>query len=221
VTWGAADVTAVVTCFESGEFLRMALDSIRSQGPIRIVLVDDGSTNCSCRDIAGNYEHLFRIDRDNGGQAAALNSGVAEVRTELIAFLDDDDEWLPGKVQRQVDLMVGTGADAVVGGVRNVQQRDGTLIADSLFPATRLLGAVTAQTQLVRKVGPFPESIRHHAIVEWWSRADREGQLFVNDDEPVLLRRIHGRNSGVIHRDAARRDLLHILRDHAARRSGG
>jgi glycosyltransferase involved in cell wall biosynthesis len=221
MTWGAADVTAVVTCFESGEFLKKALDSIKSQGPIRIVLVDDGSTSCSCRDISGNYEHLLRIDRVNGGQAAAINSGVAEVRTELIAFLDDDDEWLPGKVQRQVDLMVRTGADVVVGGVRSVIQHDDVIKSDSLFPATRLLGAVTAQTQLVRKVGPFPESIRHHAIVEWWSRADREAQVLVNDDEPVLLRRIHGRNSGVIHRDAARRDLLHVLRNHAARRSGG
>jgi glycosyltransferase involved in cell wall biosynthesis len=221
VTWGAADVTAVVTCFESGEFLQKALDSIRSQGPIKIVLVDDGSTNCSCRDIAGNYEHLFRIERDNGGQAAALNSGVAEVRTELIAFLDDDDEWLPGKVQRQVDLMVRTGADVVVGGVHTVIQRDGMVIADSLFPATRLLGTATAQTQVVRKVGPFPESIRHHGVVDWWARADRAGQVLVKDDEPVLLRRIHGRNSGIIHRDAARLELLHVLRDHAAPRSGG
>ena len=220
MTWGPADVTAVVTCFESGELLRKALDSIAAQGPIRIVLVDDGSSSCSCQDIAGNYEHLVRVDRDNGGHAAALNSGVAHVRTELMAFLDHDDEWLPGKTQRQLDLLTFTGADVVVGGVRNVTERHGEVVADDRFAATRLLGAITAHTRSVHRVGPFAESTRQHCIIDWWSRAEDRGLIRENDDEPVLLRRIHGENSGMIHRDAARRDLLRHLRGRAANRTG-
>jgi len=196
------------------------LDSIAAEGPIPIVLVDDGSSSCACRDISGGYAHLVRVDRDNGGQAAALNSGVAHVRTDLIAFLDHDDEWIPGKTQRQLDLLTNTGADVVVGGVRNVTERDGEVIAEAQFPATRVLGAVIARTRSVRSVGPFAESTDHHCIIDWWSRAEESGLIRVNDDEPVLLRRIHGGNSGVIHRDAARRDLLRHLRGHMANRIG-
>lgn len=214
-----SDVTVVVTCHDAGPLLKRALDSIRAQGPIRIVLVDDGSTSCACRNIASEYEHLRRVDRVNGGHPAALNTGVAQVRTNLVAFLDDDDEWLPGKVQRQLDLLAHSGADIVVGGVRNVAEQNGVVLADARFPATRMLGAVTALTRSVRRVGPFDESTRHHCIVDWWSRADRAGLVRVSDDEPVLLRRIHGGNSGIIHREAARRDLLHHLRGRVANRT--
>lgn len=217
--WGLADITAVVTCFESADLLRKAVDSIRAQGPIRIVLVDDGSESCACRDIAEAHEHLVRIDRDNGGHAAALNTGVSHVRTEVIAFLDDDDEWLPGKAQHHLQLLTKTGADIVAGGVRNIHD-DGqapTWTVD--FPATRLLGATTGLTRAVRRVGPFAEHTRHHCIVDWWSRADRVGLVRVDDNDPVLLRRIHGRNSGVVHRVEARRDLLHHVRAHVTRRA--
>lgn len=214
-----SDVTAVVICHDAGPLLKRALDSISAEGPVRIVLVDDGSTSCACREISSDYQHLRRVGRANGGQAAALNSGIVEVRTELIAFLDHDDEWLPGKTQRQIELLARNDAEVVVGGVRNVAEQDGVVISDDLFPATRVLGAITALTRSVRRVGPFDNSTRHHCIVDWWSRADHAGLIRVNDDEPVLLRRIHGGNSGVIHRAAARRDLLHHLRGRVANRT--
>ncbi len=213
-------MTAVVTCFESGELLRKALDSIRAQGPIQIILAHDGSARCACREIASDYGHLLRVDRINGGHAAALHASVAQVRTDLIAFLDADDEWLPGKAQRQVERLTQTDAEVVVGGVRNVAEQDGVVFADARFPATRVLGAVTALTRSVRRFGAFDESTRHHSIVDWWSRADRAGLVQVNDDEPVLLRRIHSANAGVIHREAARQDLRHHLRGHVSNRTG-
>ena len=46
----------------------------------------------------------FRHER-NMGQSKALNTGIEYARGEFVAFLDDDDEWLPGKLAAQVALL--------------------------------------------------------------------------------------------------------------------
>lgn len=212
------DMTAVVTCHDSGPLLERALDSIRRQGPVRIVLVDDGSDQCSCHDLAPHYSDLLHVQRPNGGQPAALNTGVENVVTEVVAFLDDDDEWVDGKAERQLQLLSSTHADVVVGGVFNVLVEDQVEVERAWFPVTRVLGAITARTDAVRRVGGFSEATRHHSIVEWWLRATDLGLAIADDDDPALIRRIHGGNSGIVHRDQARRDLLKHLHDHAVRR---
>ena len=219
MTWAVADVTAVITCHESGPFLSRALESVASQGPISIVLVDDGSTKRSCFELAPRYERLVHVTKDNGGQPTALNHGVDHVKTDLVAFLDDDDEWLPGKTERQVALLNSTSADVVIGGVWNVRECAGTDEEREFFPSARVLGSSMFTLNGIHRVGRFSQETRHHSIVDWWSRANEVGLEVVHDNEPALLRRIHGRNSGIVHRDVARHDLLHHLRNHLARRN--
>jgi glycosyltransferase involved in cell wall biosynthesis len=85
-----------------------ALASIRDQqleGDLEVVVVAD-----RCRD--GTAEAVARLARederirvlvlDAGGAAAARNAGLQEARGEFVAFLDDDDRWLPSKLARQL-----------------------------------------------------------------------------------------------------------------------
>jgi len=218
MTWSSSDVTAVVTCHDSGRFLSQALESVASQGSVSIVLVDDGSTNCSCFELAPRYERLTHVVKNNGGHPSALNCGLDHVRTDLVAFLDDDDEWLPGKTERQLELLNSTRADIAVGGVWNVRDCAGADEERAYFPAVRLLGSSMFTMDGLLRVGRFSQETRHHSIVDWWSRADESCLEVVHDHEPALLRRIHGQNSGIVHRDVARHDLLHHLRNHVARR---
>ena len=74
-----------------------------------LVLVDDGSTDDSGQVI----EQLTREDvsrvrgvhQQNAGAAAARNLGIAVSRGECVCFLDSDDEWLPRKLEVQVEFM--------------------------------------------------------------------------------------------------------------------
>lgn len=217
MNWTVSDVTAVVTCFESGDLLQRALDSICSQGPINIVLIDDGSRDCSCLDLAPNYERLMHLTKENGGHPSALNFGISRVETGLIAFLDDDDEWLPGKSDRQVNLLNVSNAEVVIGAVNNVWEHNGDVQREIRFPSTRMLGSSMFTTRSLRRVGDFAQEARHHSIIDWWSKAEAAGLDLIHDDEPALMRRIDGRNSGIVHRDAARHDLLHHLHNHLTR----
>ncbi len=215
-----ADLTAVLTCHDSGNSLRFALDSVSSSGPVRIILVDDGSSDCACSELPSEYPNLTHIRLPHGGQAAALNAGVAEVKSTFISFLDDDDLWMPGKARRQLDLVVASGADAVAGGVFNVWEKDGEEIQRTYLPRARVLGAVTFRTEAVRTVGQFDGRPGLHGIIDWWSRAMAVDLKVLEDPEPALWRRIHGANMGIAHGHTSRGDLLHHLRAHIGRRAG-
>lgn len=78
-----------------------------------IIIVDDGSTDGTygvITALAGKdrrircMRHTFK-----SGAQAARNRGILEARGDWIAFLDSDDEWLPGKLEKQVNMLAGNG----------------------------------------------------------------------------------------------------------------
>jgi len=211
-----ADVTAVVTCFNAGSELHEALQSIRDEGPLQIVLVDDGSAQCACSVVSATG--LRHLRRPNGGHGAALNTGVSATETAFVTFLDSDDLWFAGKARRQLELLRTSGADSVAGGVINVDTRGGARRESDPVLHARVLGAMTFRVEALLRVGPFDEGPGLHGIIDWWSRAMSTGITVVDDPEPALRRRIHGLNSSLVDADGSRSDLLRQLRGHIARR---
>lgn len=103
-------VSIIVPCYNSERFLGRALDSIVAQtySDWEIVIVDDGSTDGTARIGRSYVERLGDrcqfFQQANAGSSAARNLGIEASRGELVAFLDSDDEFLPYKLERQVDL---------------------------------------------------------------------------------------------------------------------
>jgi glycosyltransferase involved in cell wall biosynthesis len=80
-----------------------ALDQCREGD--EVIVVDDGSTD-NTADVLQPYRDRIRYIRaENAGAGAARNRGVREARNELVAFLDSDDEWMPGKIDLQRSLL--------------------------------------------------------------------------------------------------------------------
>jgi glycosyltransferase involved in cell wall biosynthesis len=85
--------------------LASALDELAADD--EVLVVDDGSTpsiSLSGRFARDRRLRLIRSDQ-NRGAAAARNLGIAHAQNELIAFLDSDDRWLPGKISRQFAVL--------------------------------------------------------------------------------------------------------------------
>lgn len=97
-------VTALIDTYNHERFIedaiRSALDQDFTHSQMEILVVDDGSTD-STPELVRKFEPQVKLLRKpNGGQASAINFGIAHAKGEIVAFLDGDDVWLPNKLSR-------------------------------------------------------------------------------------------------------------------------
>ncbi len=96
-------VTVLITTFNRAALLVRAVDSVLAQDyppELReILIVDDGSTDDTAALVAQRYGDRVRyLHKPNGGINAACMLGFEQARGEIIAQLDSDDWWYPGKL---------------------------------------------------------------------------------------------------------------------------
>lgn len=101
-----ADVTAIVPTRDRPELLRRTLDAIRAQdhdGVVTTIVVHDQSEpdHSLASDDRRRPVRVISNDRTIG-LAGGRNTGIMAADTDLVAFCDDDDAWVPGKVRAQV-----------------------------------------------------------------------------------------------------------------------
>jgi hypothetical protein len=95
-------VDVVIDNHNYGHFLASAIDSALDQTHprVRVVVVDDGSTDDSRAVIARYGSRVTAVLKENGGQASAINAGFAHRDGEVVIFLDADDVLLPDTAAR-------------------------------------------------------------------------------------------------------------------------
>ncbi len=100
-------ISVIIPTYNRASMIGAALDSVLSQAgeDDEIIVVDDGSTDNTAAVLAAYGDRIRCIRQTNAGAGAARNRGIAESRHDLIAFLDSDDEFLPGKLDLQAALM--------------------------------------------------------------------------------------------------------------------
>lgn len=95
-------ISVIAPAFNADPFYDSWIGSIFAQNypNLEIVLVDDGSTDSLAARAQAGPPFLRYLRQDNRGPSAARNAGIAASTGELIAFLDMDDLWDPGHLQR-------------------------------------------------------------------------------------------------------------------------
>jgi glycosyltransferase involved in cell wall biosynthesis len=99
-------VSVIINNYNYEQYLAKAIDSALSQTyqPLEVVVVDDGSTDCSRQIINGYGDRITPVLKENGGQASAFNTGFEHCRGDVVIFLDADDCLLPEAVTRIVEV---------------------------------------------------------------------------------------------------------------------
>jgi glycosyltransferase involved in cell wall biosynthesis len=181
---GAPPLGVVVPTRDRPESLRQAVAAIRAQeypGPISVVIVFDGVAPDDS--LAADAVRVIANSR-TPGLAGARNTGILALDTELIAFCDDDDSWLPGKLMLQVPALLESGADLVSSGVA---------IAYDGATTVRLAGAseITHPQLLRSRMAMLHSStfvIRREALLNTIGLVDETIPASQGEDWDLLLR---------------------------------
>ena len=214
-------VGVVVPARDAERWLGAALESALAQGGARVdvVVVDDGSSDRTGA-IAEAFGPPVRMVRQEGqGIGAARNRGVEEVRGDLLAFLDADDLWPPGRLRHALEPLTSRPeVDLVFGTVRQFSEIADGAPAD-LGPAVpaHLPAAMLIRRAAFERVGPFVTGVRVAEALDWLLRARELPLTEATIDAEVLWRRVHGQNNSVRHR-ADRREFALALKASLDRR---
>jgi glycosyltransferase involved in cell wall biosynthesis len=102
-------VSVVLPVFNRESSIGRAVQSVLRQtmSDLELVVVDDGSADRTSAVVSRYSEPRLKFVKlaDNSGPSAARNAGISLARGEYIAFLDSDDEWLPNKLEQQVETI--------------------------------------------------------------------------------------------------------------------
>lgn len=102
-----ARVSIILPVYNGASTIVRALESVFAQTftDYEIVAVNDGSTDETASVLAGYRDRIHVVSQSNRGLSAARNAGVHASSGELIAFIDDDDLWMPEKLARCVAVL--------------------------------------------------------------------------------------------------------------------
>lgn len=112
------EVSVVLPTYNGSKFLDEAISSVFKQtySDYELVVVDDGSTDPNVKAICNRYKNkLTYIFQENRGLPAARNTGIVNSRGTYICFIDDDDIWMPEKLELQINFYKGLPSSKKVG----------------------------------------------------------------------------------------------------------
>lgn len=108
-------VSVIIPTYKRAPFLRRAIESIKNQtySDIEVIVVDDNGVETTYQketeqvidDMRKSIDINYIIQPKNSGGAVARNVGIRASHGEYITFLDDDDFYLPNRVERLVNFM--------------------------------------------------------------------------------------------------------------------
>jgi len=218
-------VSTVIPVYQGERFIERALASVFAQeyGPLEVIVVDDGSSDGGAA-LAAAHAGVRCLRQPNHGVPVARNAGIAATRGEFIAFLDQDDAWLPGKLHAQMRRMrerpelryvVARQRMALAPGAQvPAWLRRGLLDEDQsgFLPSTLL-----ARRSAFDEVGPFDPGLSTVSDLDWFVRARDMGVPMEMLPEVLVQRWVHDSNHSSQVRNH-RAELLRVLHRSLRRR---
>lgn len=190
-------VSIIIPVYNAERFVYSTLESVLNQSwrNLEVIVVNDGSTDRSM-EICQQFDdpRITYVEQENGGTAAARNTGIRHARGEYIGFIDADDSWMPEKIARHMgqfnqdpDLGVVYSFSTLVdeaGKDLKIFQLDGT--GSTTFPDCYIRNVIgNGSNAILRKevftgrksdkrsfppVGLFKTELRRAEDFELWSR---------------------------------------------------
>ena len=205
-------VSVIIPTRNRATLLRQAIESVLAVGEVHrerfeldVMVIDDGSTDATAEVVAA-YPVRFLHTEGAHGASAGRNVGLAAAQGDYIAFLDDDDVWLPDNVSAQLAMLEAHPEYGLVFAQAQRTEADLTPFGDPVpeGPATsgqifeRLLefwpqiGTCLVRADVAREVGPFDLELIADQDWDWLLRIAKRYEVGWIE-EPVILFRQRAR----------------------------
>lgn len=219
-------VSVIIPTYNRGHLLAETLGSVCAQTrrDYEIIVMDDGSEDDTPRMIAADFGHVLYHRIDHAGASAARNAALALACGDYVAFLDSDDLWEPGFLERTMDNLEAAPeagfafCDYATFSARGIEQAaylsprqkvSGNIFSLLLETDFLSTGALLIRRACFARVGGLDPTL---AVAEDWDLWLRLARAFdaVYVDEPLVRIRIDSdgltRNTLQLHADN-----LHVL----------
>jgi glycosyltransferase involved in cell wall biosynthesis len=214
-------ISVIIPTYNCAKYLGEAINSALQQDypHVEIIVVDDGSMDDTASVLASFGEKLNSLRQDNQGIGGARNAGLALARGELIAYLDADDLYVPGKLSRQMICFVDDPMlECVQGHIEQFLSPElGPDFAATVKVSSRQsLAAPMASTTLIKRdalerAGPWTTGLTVGTDLDWYARVQEERVKCLMLAETLVRRRIHRSNTNLVHA-ADKKERLHVLK---------
>ena len=224
-------ISVIIPTCNRAALLRRAIDSVYAQEglgqqfDVEVLVIDDGSTDTTPA-VASSYAELRYIrPSTNKGTSGARNVGLDAAAGEYIAFLDDDDSWLPWKLRRQLQALEERSEVSLVYG-QEVKRSDRAVWVwpdpqDSpsgwMHRSLLLTCPVNTSSVLIRRshidaVGRFDERLRCWEDYDMWLRLALQGPFrFLSGPAVIYQVAASGRFLSSVLTGESERDLRNIV----------
>jgi hypothetical protein len=192
-------LSVIIPVYNGADFLAGAVESVLAQSweAPELIIIDDGSTDAIEEAVQALPTTVRFLRQHNLGPAAARNAGIRNATGALLAFLDVDDLWPPGRLAAMWDAFERDPALDVVQGHAQVFRTNGSgmeYLGNPREAFQNYIGAGLYRREVFAKAGLFDAELHFGEDTDWFNRATELGLRVSRPDLVTLLVRRHERN---------------------------
>jgi len=187
-------ISIITPSYNQAEFLERTILSILNQNypNLECIIIDGKSTDDSTK-VIKKYEKFltFWISEEDEGQSHAINKGLTHTNGEIIAYLNSDDIYLPGALEKVADFFKNNpGIDIVYGDYYIINEYDEIIKTKKEIKFDYMMGcfigfgiiigqpAVFIRRKVIERIGYLNEKLHFVMDAEYWFRCAKKGMMF-------------------------------------------
>lgn len=223
-------ISFIIPSYNHGRFLERTLDSIAAQGlpeyEFEILVFDGGSTDDTCEILRTHALKPTWVSRKDKGQSDAINQGFTAAHGEIIAWINSDDIYLPGALEKVIHaFQTEPKVRVIYGRALLIDEADNPLgeypvehwnydkLANTCFLCQP---AVFFRRDIIKQYGLLDDSLHYAMDYEYWLRIGRDNP-FRLIDTPLAASRIYAQTKTLRDKPGVFREGLEVSHRHTGK----
>lgn len=200
-------ISIIMPTYNRADLISRAINSVLKQtiSNWELIVIDDCSTDDTEKLIKNFQEKdkrisFIKLEKNSGGASKPRNVGLGNIKTEYVAFLDSDDEWLPEKLEKQLKVfqegekrlgLVFTGAIFIneknkKTRIKRAKARGNIFLEELAYNPIGSPSRVMIKSECVKFCGNFDESLLALEDWDYWVRISKDFLIDSIDEQLVL-----------------------------------